>query len=72
MAQFGHLLSGAAWSISGKIVQLALSLVALGIIARLVGPEAYGIFAIGWLVVGRYEVVVTGAPRDKQVQRKQE
>ena len=70
MAQFSHLLSGAAWNISGKIVQLILSLVALGVIARLVGPEAYGIFAIGWLVVGLFEVVVSGAPTDTLVQRK--
>jgi O-antigen/teichoic acid export membrane protein len=71
MAQFGHLLSGAAWNISGKIVQLALSLVALGLIARLVGPHAYGIFAIGWLVVGLFEVVVSSAPMDTLVQRRQ-
>lgn len=70
MAQFGHLLSGAAWGISGKIVQFALSLLALGVIARLVGPEAYGIFAIAWLVVGLFEVVINSAPMDTLVQRK--
>ncbi len=71
MAHFGHLLSGAAWGISGKIVQFALSLLALGYIARVIGPEAYGIFAIGWLVVGLFEVVINGAPMDTLVQRKQ-
>ncbi len=70
MAQFGHLLSGAAWGIAGRIVQFALSLLALGYIARVVGPEAYGIFAISWLVVGLFEVVINGAPLDTLVQRK--
>ena len=71
MAQFGHLVSGAAWNISGKVVQLSISLVSLGVIARLVGPEAYGIFALGWLVVGLFEIVVSGAPTDTLVQRKE-
>ena len=71
MAQLGHLVSGAAWNISGKVVQLAVSLVSLGVIARLIGPEAYGIFALGWLVVGLFDIVVSGASTDTLVQRKQ-
>lgn len=71
MAQIGHLVSGAAWNISGKVVQLSISLVSLGVIARLVGPEAWGVFALGWLVVGLFDIVVSGAPMDTLVQRKQ-
>lgn len=69
MAQFGHLASGAAWSTAGKAIQLGLSLLALAVIARLVGPQVYGIFALGWLVVGLFEVVVSSAPTDTLVQR---
>ena len=70
MAQFGHLASGAAWSTAGKALQLALSLLALAVIARIVGPHAYGIFALGWLVVGLFEVVVSSAPTDTLIQRR--
>jgi O-antigen/teichoic acid export membrane protein len=70
MAQFGHLASGAAWSTAGKALQLGLSLLALAVIARIVGPHVYGIFALGWLVVGLFEVVVSSAPTDTLIQRR--
>ena len=70
MAQFGHLVSGAAWAISGKVIQFLLSLVTLAVIARLVGPEAYGIYALGWLALGLFDILVGGAPTDTLVQRK--
>ncbi len=70
MAQFGHLASGAAWSTAGKAIQLGLSLLALAVIARVVGPQVYGIFALGWLVVGLFEVVVSSAPTDTLIQRR--
>jgi O-antigen/teichoic acid export membrane protein len=40
------------------------------VIARVVGPQVYGIFALGWLVVGLFEVVVSAAPTDTLIQRK--
>ena len=69
MAQFGHLASGAAWSTAGKAIQLGSSLLALAVIARLVGPHVYGVFALGWLVVGLFEVLVSSAPTDTLIQR---
>jgi O-antigen/teichoic acid export membrane protein len=71
MANFGHLVSGAAWNIGGKFIQLGSSLVALAVIARLVGPEVYGIFALAWLVVGLFDVFVSSAPTDTLIQRKE-
>ena len=38
MAQVSQLLNGAVWNVAGKLVQFALSLVTLGVIARFV-PE---------------------------------
>ncbi len=71
MAQFGHLVSGAAWSIAGKIVQFLLGLITLAVVARLVGPEAYGIYALAWLVLGIFDIVIGGGPTDTLVQRRE-
>ena len=68
---FAPLVRGAAWSIGGKLVQLALTLVSIAVIARLVGPEAYGVFALSWIVVGLFEVIVSSAPMETLVQRKE-
>jgi O-antigen/teichoic acid export membrane protein len=70
MAQFGHLVSGAAWAVAGKVIQFLLSLVTLAVVARLVGPEAYGVYALGWLLLGIFDIVIGGAPTDTLVQRK--
>lgn len=70
MAQFGHLISGAAWSVAGKVFQFLLGLVTLAAVARLVGPEAYGIYALAWLAVGIFEILVGGAPVDTLIQRR--
>lgn len=70
MAQFGHLISGAAWAVTGKVVQFLLSLVTLAVVARLIGPEAYGVYALGWLVLGLFDILVGGAPTDTLIQRK--
>lgn len=70
MAQFGHLVSGAAWSVAGKGFQFLLGLVTLAAVARLVGPEAYGIYALAWLAVGIFEILVGSAPVDTLIQRR--
>lgn len=70
MAQFTHLAHGAAWSISGKVLQLLLNLVTFALVARLVGPEAYGIYALGWLALGLFDILIGGAPTDTLIQRK--
>ena len=71
MAQFGRLFSGAIWNVAGKLVQFALSLVALGVIARFIGPQAYGVFSLAWIAIGLVDIVVTAAPTDTLVQRKE-
>lgn len=70
MAQFGHLVSGAAWSVAGRVLQFFLSLVALAVVARLVGPQVFGVYALAWLVIGLFDMVVNAAPMDTLVQRK--
>ena len=69
MGKFGHLVNGAAWAISGKAVQLVLNLVTFVLVARLVGPEAYGVYALGWLALGLFDIVVGGAPTETLIQR---
>lgn len=71
MAQVSQLLNGAVWNVAGKLVQFALSLVTLGVIARFVGPQAYGVFSLTWIVIGLVEIVVAAAPIDTLVQRKE-
>ncbi len=70
MTQFNHLIGGAAWSILGKVLQLLLSLITFAVIARLVGPQAYGVYALGWLALGLFDILIGGAPTDTLVQRK--
>ncbi|MCO5101793.1 MAG: oligosaccharide flippase family protein [Burkholderiaceae bacterium] len=70
MTTTGRLAGNAAWNISGKLFQFVVSLVALAIIARWVGPHAYGVFALSWVVVGLVEIVVGAAPNDTLVQRR--
>ena len=65
----GHLAGGAAWSVAGKLFQFLVGLVALALIARWVGPQAYGVFALSWVVVGFVNIVVSAAPVDTLVQR---
>ena len=43
---------------------LAVALVAVAVIARWVGPHAYGVFALSWIAVGLVEIVVSAAPTD--------
>ena len=68
---FDRLASGAAWSIVGKAVQTVVTLATLVVIARMVGPEAYGVFALTWITVGLIEIFATMAPIDTLVQRRE-
>ncbi|MGE0799177.1 MAG: lipopolysaccharide biosynthesis protein [Lautropia sp.] len=70
MGQFGHLISGAAWAVGGKILQFLLGLGTLAVVARLVGPESYGIYALSWLALGIFDILLGGAPTETLVQRK--
>lgn len=61
---------GAAWNIAGKAVHLAVTMVALVIIARIVGPQAYGVFTLTWVTVGLVEIFAIMAPIETVVQRR--
>ncbi|MCL4185656.1 MAG: oligosaccharide flippase family protein [Burkholderiaceae bacterium] len=63
-------MGSAAWSAAGKLFQFLVGLIALAVIARWVGPEAYGVFALSWVVVGFAGIVVSAAPTDTLVQRR--
>ncbi len=62
---------GAVWSAARNLLQVVLSLVALAVVARELGPEAYGVFGIAMLVITVAEMVVGGALTESIVQRKQ-
>lgn len=64
-----RLAGSAAWSVAGKLFQFLVGLVALALIARWVGPEAYGVFTLSWVLVGLVRIVVADAPTDTLVQR---
>lgn len=70
MVTAGRLAGSAAWSVAGKLFQLFVGLVSLAVIARWVGPEAYGVFALSWVAVGLVEIVVSDAPVDTLAQRR--
>lgn len=70
MVAAGRLAGSAAWSVGGKLFQFAVGLAALTLIARWVGPETYGVFALSWVVVGLVDLVVSAAPSDTLVQRR--
>src|SRR5690606_4905703 len=68
---FDRLARGAAWNVAGKFVQLGVTMAPLVVVARLVGPEAWGIFALTWVSVGLVEIFATMAPIDTVVQRRE-
>ena len=69
MVTAGRLAGGAAWSAAGKAFQFIVGLAALMLVARWVGPEAYGVFALSWVVVGLADIAVSAAPSDTLAQR---
>jgi O-antigen/teichoic acid export membrane protein len=69
VTEAGRLAGAAAWNVAGKLFQFAIALVAVAVIARWVGPHAYGVFALSWIAVGFVEIVVSAAPSDALVQR---
>ena len=61
---------GAIWSAVRNLLQTLLSLTALAVVARELGPQAYGVFGMAMLVIGVAEMVVGGALTDSLIQRK--
>ncbi len=62
---------GALWTTARNLLQVALSLVALTIVARELGPTTYGLFGVAMLVYGIAEMICGGAFTDSIVQRRQ-
>lgn len=71
MVSAAQLAGGAAWSVAGRAFQFAVGLAALAVVARWVGPEAYGVFALSAVMVGLLEIAVSVAPIDTLVQRRE-
>lgn len=61
---------GALWTAARNLLQTVLSLVALAVVARTLGPEAYGYFGIASLVISVAEMLVGSALTEAIVQRK--
>ncbi|MGB3470394.1 MAG: oligosaccharide flippase family protein [Erythrobacter sp.] len=60
----GGFLLQALWASLGQLFQAVLAFAGLLILVRLLGPEAYGIFAIALICVGFCEIVVGGHTGD--------
>ena len=61
---------GAIWTAARNLLQVVLSLTALAVVARELGPHAYGVFGIAMLVISVAEMITGGALTDSIVQRK--
>lgn len=58
-----------AWAFSGQVAQALLALASIAVIARLLGPEVYGVFALTMLIAGLAEILVGGHVTDFLVQK---
>lgn len=61
---------GAIWSAARNLLQIALNLIALAIVARELGPQSWGVYGIAMLVISVAEMLAGGALTDSIVQRK--
>ena len=62
---------GAAWTAAGRVFEFSVGLAAVALIARWVGPAAYGVFSLSYVVVGLVEIVVADGPGDALAQRRE-
>lgn len=62
---------GVALSAAGRLLQVAVGFAMLAVVARLVGPAGYGVFALAMLMVALAEVVVGGGLTESLVQRRE-
>ncbi len=56
-----QLASGAAWNTLAKVLQLIVTVLTLAIIGRFAGPEAFGVLALVWVVIGLFEQTLQSA-----------
>ncbi len=69
MGRARKLIGQTVWASLGQLVQLVFGLVGLVILVRILGPETYGIFALGLLFANFAEVFVGGHAADGIVQK---
>lgn len=70
MTRLRSTLHGAAWGGAAKLVQAVAALLALALVARDVGPQAWGLYALAWVVAGLVEIVVFAVPTEAIAQRR--
>jgi len=61
---------GAALGAASKLVQAVATITAFVIVARQIGPEGYGVYALAWVIAGLLEVFVLSAPTEALIQRR--
>lgn len=69
MPRPSQLVDHTAWNAAGKLAQLAINVVALALIARIVGPQAYGVVALSWVFIGLTDILLVASPTETLVQR---
>lgn len=69
MPRPSQLVDHTAWNAAGKLAQFAINLVALALIARIVGPQAYGVIALSWVFIGLTDIFLVASPTETLVQR---
>ncbi|MFA7504927.1 MAG: oligosaccharide flippase family protein [Burkholderiaceae bacterium] len=70
MPRPSQLVDHTAWNAAGKLAQFAINLVALALIARIVGPQAYGVIALSWVLIGLTDIFLVASPTETLVQRR--
>ena len=61
---------GALWSAARSLLQALLNVVALAVVARELGPQAYGVFGVAMIVISVAEMAVGGSFTESIIQRK--
>ncbi len=69
MSRAAELVGQAIWASAGQFAQALLAMVGTIVLARLLGAETYGVFALGLLFIGFAEILVGGHAVDIVVQK---
>ncbi len=69
MSRAAELVGQAMWASAGQFAQALLAMIGTIVLARLLGAEAYGVFALGLLFIGFAEILVGGHTVDIVVQK---
>jgi O-antigen/teichoic acid export membrane protein len=69
LSRAAKLIQQAVWASTGQLIQALIAMAGTIILARLLGAETYGIFALGLLFVGCAEILTGGHVADIVVQK---